>query len=77
MTAIGRKLTASSKVVASLKVLAISTVLILALSLAAQPAYAQGQVHVVQAGETLFSIATRYGTTPQAIAAANNLANAN
>ena len=57
--------------------LAISAVLILALSLAAQPAFAQGQVHVVRAGETLYSIATRYGTTPQAIAAANNLANAN
>jgi len=57
--------------------LAISVVLILALSLAAQPAFAQGQVHVVRAGETLYSIAARYGTTPQAIAAANNLANAN
>jgi LysM repeat protein len=64
-------------VAASLRVLAISTALILALSLVAQPAYAQGQAHVVQAGETLSSIATRYGTTPQAIAAANNLANAN
>ncbi len=71
MTAIGRKLTSS------LKVTAISSVLILALSLVAQPAYAQGQVHIVQAGETLSSIAARYGTTPQAIAAANNLANAN
>ncbi|MBN1139211.1 MAG: LysM peptidoglycan-binding domain-containing protein [Anaerolineae bacterium] len=71
MTAIGRNLIASSKLVV------ISAALILALSLAAQPAHAQGQVHVVRAGETLSSIAARYGTTPQAIAAANNLANAN
>jgi LysM repeat protein len=34
-------------------------------------------VHVVQPGETLQIIAARYGTTWQAIAAANNLANAN
>jgi len=49
----------------------------LVLMLVAQPAYAQGQVHVVQRGETLSSIAVRYGTTPQAIARANGLANAN
>ena len=71
MTVIARKLPSS------LTVTAISLVLILALSLVAQPAYAQGQVHIVQAGETLSSIAARYGTTPQAIASANNLANAN
>ncbi len=40
-------------------------------------AQAQGQVHVVQRGETLTAIAGRYGTTAQAIAAANGLANAN
>jgi LysM repeat protein len=34
-----------------------------------------GQTHVVQPGENLFRIALRYGTTPQAIAAANNLPN--
>jgi len=34
-------------------------------------------VHVVQAGETLSSIARRYGTTYWAIAIANNLANPN
>ena len=34
-------------------------------------------IHVVQAGETLSSIAQRYGTTVQAIMAANGLANAN
>ena len=31
------------------------------------------QVHVVQAGETLYSIATRYGVTVQAIADANGI----
>jgi len=38
---------------------------------------AQAQVHVVQRGETLYRIARRYGTTVQALAAANNLANPN
>jgi LysM repeat protein len=39
--------------------------------------YAQGQlVHVVQAGENLFRIAARYGTTVDAIVAANDLADA-
>jgi LysM repeat protein len=36
-----------------------------------------GQIHVVQPGETLYSIARRYGTTHWAIAMANNLANPN
>lgn len=36
-----------------------------------------GQVHVVQPGETLCSIARRYGTTFWAIAIANNLSNPN
>jgi LysM repeat protein len=35
------------------------------------------RVHVVQRGETLFSIARRYGTTYWAIAMANNLPNPN
>lgn len=34
-------------------------------------------VHVVQRGENLFRIALRYGTTPQALAAANGLADVN
>ncbi len=38
---------------------------------------AQGQVHVVQRGETLSSIAARYGTTVQAFVQANGLSNAN
>jgi LysM repeat protein len=37
----------------------------------------QGTIHVVQAGEHLTMIANRYGTTPQAIASANNLVNMN
>jgi LysM repeat protein len=36
-----------------------------------------GRVHVVQRGETLYSIARRYGTTVWAIAMANNLSNPN
>ncbi len=51
--------------------------ILLALLCTAQAAYAQGQVHVVQRGETLSSIAARYDTTPQALARANELANAN
>ena len=43
----------------------------------AQPAQAQDQIHVVQRGETLFSIAVRYGTTTQAVANANGLSNPN
>lgn len=35
----------------------------------------QGNAYTVQAGDTLFSIATRYGVTVDAIAAANGLAN--
>ena len=37
----------------------------------------QGTTHVVQAGEHLTAIAIRYGSTPQAIASANNLVNMN
>ncbi len=50
---------------------------LLLLSLVARPAHAQGPLHVVQPGETLSSIAARYGTTPQAIAQANGLRNPN
>jgi LysM repeat protein len=59
------------------KVTVILAVSILALTFVAQPAHAQGQIHVVQRGETLYSIAARYGTTVQAIANANGLGNAN
>ena len=34
-----------------------------------------GRTHVVRPGENLYRIALRYGTTPQVIAAANNLPN--
>jgi len=39
------------------------------------PAAAQEQTHLVQPGENLFRIALHYGTTVQALAAANGLAN--
>ena len=38
-------------------------------------AFAQDQVHVVQPGENLYRIALRYGTSMQALAAANRLSN--
>jgi LysM repeat protein len=41
------------------------------------PTPPSGQIHVVQAGQTLYSIARHYGTTYWAIAMANNLANPN
>jgi LysM repeat protein len=49
-------------------------VIILALPAAAE---AQGRVHVVQRGETLYSIARYYGTSVSAIVQANGLRNAN
>jgi len=36
-----------------------------------------GQVYVVQYGDTLYSIASRFNTTPEAIAVANNLPDVN
>jgi LysM repeat protein len=53
----------------------VSVIVFAALLLVAQPAEAQGQVHVVQRGETLYSIAVRYGTSVQAVASANGLQN--
>ena len=46
------------------------------LALGASPILAQGPAHVVRRGETLWSIARRYGTTVQAIARLNGLSNA-
>lgn len=46
------------------------------MTLAGQPASAQGVTHTVQAGETLSSIAQRYGASQQAIIAANAIGNA-
>ncbi len=57
------------------RVIIVSVIAFATLLLVAQPAHAQGQVHVVQRGETLYSIAVRYGTTVQAIASANGLRN--
>ncbi len=54
---------------------ALSLLAILMLGLAS-PVQAQGQIHVVQRGETLWSIAARYSTTTQAIVQANGLASA-
>ncbi len=59
---------------ARIAVVLVTLIVILALPLAA---HAQGRVHVVQRGETLYSIARRYGTSVQAIASANGLRNAN
>ena len=36
-----------------------------------------GGMHVVQPGETLYSIAVRYDTTVQSLVVANNLSNPN
>ena len=55
----------------------IGLIAVMALCLAVQPVHAQGQVHIVRRGETLTSIAARYGTTSQAIVQANGLRNPN
>jgi LysM repeat protein len=57
--------------------ISVTVAVLVALLFLAPTANAQGQTHVVQRGETLWSIAARYGTTPQAIVNANGLANAN
>ena len=57
------------------RIVTLVAVLCLSLALAA-PAFAEGSVvHVVQRGENLFRIALRYGTTVNALAAANGLSN--
>jgi LysM repeat protein len=55
------------------------TLLLLLIAALALPAaaQAQGRVHVVQRGETLYSIAVRYGTSVSALVQANGLRNAN
>ncbi len=63
------------RVVRQLTVIAV--VAVLAFGAAAQSAHAQNQIHVVRRGETLSSIAARYGTTTQAIVQANGLLNPN
>jgi LysM repeat protein len=59
------------------KAILFSVVVFLLLLFMVPRAHAQGQTYVVQRGETLWSIAARYGTTPQAIVSANGLSNAN
>jgi LysM repeat protein len=54
--------------------LVLMLIAVLALPSAVQ---AQGQVHIVQRGETLSSIAARYGTTVQALMQINGLSNPN
>jgi LysM repeat protein len=44
---------------------------------AAAPAHASSAVHIVKRGENLYRIARRYGTSVQAIAAANHIPNPN
>jgi len=57
------------------KAMVIGLVVVFVLAMGAQPIQAQGPVHVVRRGETLWSIATRYGSTVQAIAQVNGLSN--
>lgn len=60
---------------ASGRTLTVIALVVLVSGLIAPPAHAQGGVHVVQRGETLWSIATRYGTTVDALVRANGLSN--
>jgi len=59
------------------RTLSAGAVLALVLSVIATPVFAQTGTHVVRRGETLTSIARRYGTTVQALVEANGLRNAN
>jgi murein DD-endopeptidase MepM/ murein hydrolase activator NlpD len=57
-----------------LALVALCLLLCLAVSAAAQEPTAEPQIYVVQPGDTLFSIAERFGSTVEAIAAANGIA---
>jgi LysM repeat protein len=61
----------------ALRVVSLLGTCVLILVLFVQPAMAAGQVHVVQRGETLWSIAARYGTSANAVAQANGISNWN
>ena len=63
--------------VRTVRLLTVIFVAILAFGVVVQPAHAQNRVHVVRRGESLSSIAARYGTTTQAIVRANGLPNPN
>ncbi|MCR4406506.1 MAG: LysM peptidoglycan-binding domain-containing protein [Anaerolineae bacterium] len=52
-----------------------SSLLVTGRGVVAAPPLQEPVIHVVQAGETLFSIAQKYGTTVEAIVAANGLSN--
>lgn len=62
-----------------LTILLLVPLLLMAVPSVAAPAQAPSYavVHIVQPGDTLFSIALRYGTTVEAIAMANNIVNPN
>lgn len=59
------------------RTIVIVVVALVALAMGVVPAHAQDQVHIVRWGESLSSIAARYGTTAQAIAQANGVWNPN
>lgn len=64
------------KTIAQLVVgLLVSSLLVTGHQVAAAPPMQEPVVHVVQAGETLFSIAEKYGITVEAIVTANGLSN--
>jgi lipoprotein-anchoring transpeptidase ErfK/SrfK len=56
---------------------ALVIMLVIAALLLPQAAHAEGKVHKVKRGETLYSIARRYGTTVNAIVKANGIRNRN
>jgi LysM repeat protein len=56
---------------------ALVILLVIAALLLPQAAHAEGKVHKVKRGETLYSIARRYGTTVNAIVKANGIRNRN
>lgn len=59
---------------ARIRPLVLAVVLLLGLALGmASPALAQGSHYTVQPGDTLYSIATRHGTTPEQVMALNGL----
>lgn len=59
------------------KLLALSLVLVIALTAAAPAFAASSAVHIVRPGENLFRIGLRYGVSVNALVAANGLSNAN
>jgi LysM repeat protein len=61
-------------------IIAIAAALVLPAAIGSTPAHAEGYgqtVHVVQPGDTLYSIARYYGVSPEALSKANDLMNPN